>query len=364
MATIWGRNKIWGGTFNTDVDVADNANNASQVPVSPFFNFKFSTIVDATLTRSKYLTTVIAQSLRATLHKEEDRATGSNIGVTGTGIESTQVVYTTPEQLPEVSKVVDDFTISAVEADGDLTATQDMFEISMVNTDRKNKSFNVSFSTFGIKWLLARTRQQTQLEELISAVTTTTITNAIRVGTITYTAHTTDDDASKNLIVDTRTLGKGSSGADLNDDKYENLWKHLYDKYPDAICTLNVARTTRDADWIANRTLTLPKIHGRVIVGKDGTQTEFDTIGEINSVDTKTHLLTGQESGVQTHAHTIGGTSGNLIQESGAFQVLNDEGGLSVQPVSITINNSGNINAVIAHNNLQPYVVLNAQITY
>lgn len=351
------RNEIYGGTFSSPEAPDTNTNGELKKLV-------LSDSADITKNRSSWIRTIFYNIMDSFTHKTEDRATGSNIGVSGTGIESTQTVYTTPEQLPEVSKVVDDFTISAIEADGNLTATQDMFEISVVNTDRKNKSFNVSFSTFGIKWLLARTRQQTQLEELITTVTTTTITNATRVGTITYTAHTTDDDASKNLIVDTRTLGKGSSGADLNDDKYETLWKHLYDKYPDAICTLNVARTTRDADWTANRILTLPKIHGRVIVNKDSTQTEFDAIGEINSADTKTHLLTGQESGVQTHAHTIGGTSGNLIQESGIFQVINDEGGLSVQPVSITINNSGNINAVIAHNNLQPYVVLNAQITY
>lgn len=358
MALRWSRDKIWGGTFNTDVDVSDNTNNASAVPSSSFFNFKFSNIVDTTLTRSKYLTTVIAQSLRATLHIDENRATGSNIGVNGTGIESTQTVYTTPEQLPEVSKTVDDFTISAVEADGNLTATQDMFEISVVNTDRKNKSFNVSFSTFGIKWLLARTRQQTELEELISTVTTTTITNATRVGTITYTAHTTDDEASKNLIVDTRTIGKGSSGATLNDDKYETLWKHLYDKYPDAICTLNVARTTRDADWLANRTLTLPKIYGRVLVGKDGTQTEFDTIGETGGA--KTHTLSPNETAMKAHNHTY--TINGLGDPSGlAFPEPSEYGGPNQ---TTTTTSTTAANAEEAHNNLQPYVVLNAQITY
>ena len=234
-----------------------------------------------------------------------------------------------------------------------------MFEISVVNTDRKNKSFNVSFSTFGIKWLLARTRQQSQLEELISTVTTTTITNATRVGTITYTAHTTDDEASKNLIIDTRTIGKGSSGATLNDDKYETLWKHLYDKYPDAICTLNVARSTRDADWTANRTLTLPKIHGRVIVGKDGTQTEFDTIGETGGA--KTHLLTWEESGLRDHAHTY------VIRAEGDPPPAYHEdtsGGSPTENGNTSGVNGGALDATEAHNNLQPYVVLNAQITY
>lgn len=348
------RNEIYGGTFSSPETPDTNTNGELKKLV-------LSDSADITKNRSSWIRTILYNILDSFTHKTEDRATGSNIGVSGTGIESTQTVYTTPEQLPEVSKVVDDFTISSVEADGNLTATQDMFEISVVNTDRKNKSFNVSFSNFGIKWLLARTRQQTQLEELITTVTTTITTNATRVGTITYTAHTTDDDASKNLIIDTRTLGKGSSGADLNDDKYETLWKHLYDKYPDAICTLNVARTTRDADWTANRTLTLPKIYGRVIIGKDSTQTEFDTIGEIGGE--KTHLLTGAEAAQKAVSVTLdAGTNSLSGVNPPAFVVI--ETRLDPDPVGgLTINIPAS-NAVSAHNVLNPYVALNPQITY
>jgi hypothetical protein len=62
--------------------------------------------------------------------------------------------------------------------------------------------------------------------------------------------------------------------------------------------------------------------------------------------------LTGQESGVQNHSHGVGGDNGNLIRETGAFQVINDEGGLSLQGgASITINGSGNITAAESHEN-------------
>ena len=369
MANIWSRNKIWGGTFNTDVDVADDSNNASQVPVSSFFSFKFSSIVDATLTRSKYLTTVIAQSLRATLHKEEDRATGANIGVSGTGIEPTvtPIKFVVPEQLPEVDKTTNDFlTPAKSDANGVLSVDNDLFVVTPVVTDRKNKRFVVSFSSAGVSFFKARTWLQSEIEDLITteinAVIVDNSLTGVRIGTISNTAHTTDDDVTRNIIINTRTIGKGTSLATLADDKYLNLYTHLWEKYPDAICTVTGTRgASANSDWLAEKPMSLPKIYGKVIVGKDGT-TEFATIGQEGGE--RTHLLTGQESGVQTHAHTIGGTSGNLIQESGAFQVINDEGGLSVQPVSVTINNSGNINAVIAHNNLQPYVVLNAQITY
>jgi hypothetical protein len=349
MASIWSRNKIWGAaTFNTDVDVADNSNNASVVPATSYLGLKLSTEVDTEgRNRSKWFTSVIGQLLRAVLHKEEDRATGANIGVSGTGIESTQTVYTTPEQLPEVTKTTNDFSTPAKsDSNGTLTTTNDLFNVTPATTDRKNKNYVVKFSDVGVLFFKARTWLQS---ELVTLINETVIDSGIasRVGTITSTAHTTDDDASRNIIIDTRTIGKGGSGAILNDDKYETLWKHLYDKYPDAICTLNVARTTRDADWTNNRTLTLPKIFGRVIVGKDLTQTEFDTIGEIDGK--KTHILTQDESAIV--ANTM-------------FQIASG-GVYSVTPGSPPINmfpNAGRDGD--PHNNLQPYVVLNYQITY
>lgn len=174
---IWSRNKIWGtSTFNTDVDVADNTNNASVVPTTSFFGFKFSTIVDATLIRSKWLVTTLAQSLRATVHKEEDRATSANLGVSGA--EPTTTKYVTVEQLPSVDKETDDFTISAVEADGALTNAQDMFVINTVTTGT-NKVQKVSFSTFAIKWLKVRTWLQTDLVTLITDTVNPLITAAI-----------------------------------------------------------------------------------------------------------------------------------------------------------------------------------------
>jgi len=343
MASIWSRNKIWGGTFTTDVDVADDTNNASQVPASSFFNFKFSTIVDVTLTRSKYLTTVIAQSLRATLHKEEDRATGANIGVSGTGIESTQTVYTTPEQLPEVDKTTNDFSTPAKsDANGVLTTTNDLFVVTPVVTDRKNKRFVVSFSSAGVLFFKARTWLQSEIEDLITSEINAVITDnnltGVRIGTITNTAHTTDDDVTRNIIINTRTVGKGSSIATLADDKYLNLYTHLWEKYPDTICTVTGTRGgTANSDWLAEKPISLPKIYGKVIVGKDGT-TEFATIG--------------QEGGEKTHKLTAAEISSSTINS------IDPGAGAQIFPL---VNIPADIDA---HNNLQPYVVLNYQITY
>lgn len=179
---IWSRNKIWGAsTFNTDVDVADNTNNASQVPATSFLGLKISSSVDAeSRNRSKWFTSVIGQLLRAVLHKEEDRATGANIGVSGTGNESTQTVYTTPEQLPEVDKTTNDFSTPAKsDSNGALTTTNDLFNVSTVTTDRKNKKFVIKFSDAGVLFFKARTWLQSEIESIATSISTTVSTTIV-----------------------------------------------------------------------------------------------------------------------------------------------------------------------------------------
>lgn len=179
---IWSRNKIWGAsTFNTDVDVADNTNNASQVPATSFLGLKISSSVDAeSRNRSKWFTSIIGQLLRAVLHKEEDRATGANIGVSGTGIESTEVIYVTPSQLPEVDKTTNDFSTPAKsDSNGALTTTNDLFNVSTVTTDRKNKKFVIKLSDTGVLFFKARTWLQSELQTLITDTATPLIDDAI-----------------------------------------------------------------------------------------------------------------------------------------------------------------------------------------
>lgn len=119
-------------------------------------------------------------------------------------------------------------------------------------------------------------------------------------------------------------------------------------------------------------------IAGRVVVGIDGTQTEFDTAGETGGA--KTHTLTGSESGTSAHGHTASSGndspdhSHNYTNLTGIKDTGDDDnrygaasGGGSVafgttgatarHTHTITVNNSSAANASSAHNNLQPYVV-------
>ena len=113
-----------------------------------------------------------------------------------------------------------------------------------------------------------------------------------------------------------------------------------------------------------------PNMKGRVPVGRDAAQTEFDTLGETGGA--KTHTLT--EAEMPTHFH-----SGFKTQNDGNYKVMgpntydnqadgadgssdvdiydrNGNTGTLLQNLNIQTNSAGNSSA---HNNLQPYIVLN-----
>lgn len=97
-------------------------------------------------------------------------------------------------------------------------------------------------------------------------------------------------------------------------------------------------------------TFNVPNIQGRVIVGRDAGQTEFDTLGETGGA--KTHTLTIPE--IPSHSHLIptqtfgtGTQSSALTDNSSTFDYS--------QPSNVSQTTGGGG----AHNNLQPYLVLN-----
>lgn len=88
----------------------------------------------------------------------------------------------------------------------------------------------------------------------------------------------------------------------------------------------------------------VPDLRGRVPVGYESRQTEFDNVGETGGA--KTHTLTINE--MPAHSHTIGVASGNGAQAR-ASQGNNN---------GVTAFGSGSAGAGESHNNLQPYIVL------
>jgi len=273
---IWSRDKQFGagvGGF-TAADGADGANNNSIVPSTTRFGLIFSNIVDATLTRSKTLATALYRSLQSQLHKEEDRATGATIGVSGTGIESTQTVYTTPEQLPEVAKTTNDFlTPTKSDSNGVLAVDNDLFVVTPVVTDRKNKRFVVSFSSVGVTFFKARTWLQSELVTLINSTIygSGTTSGLIPVGTIWDYCGLDDPDGFINLCLtgSVRSISKASGAGTLKNDNYQNLFIKLYLSYADTRCPVSGGRSGADAaaalnDFVSGKAISLPDYRGRV----------------------------------------------------------------------------------------------------
>jgi microcystin-dependent protein len=98
-------------------------------------------------------------------------------------------------------------------------------------------------------------------------------------------------------------------------------------------------------------TFNLPNLKGKMPVGLDSTQTEFDALGETGGA--KTHTLTTSE--MPSHAHDIqrGNQAATSIgaDASALYQTVGNSGAA----YSFTQQTGGGA----AHNNLQPYLVLN-----
>jgi microcystin-dependent protein len=94
-------------------------------------------------------------------------------------------------------------------------------------------------------------------------------------------------------------------------------------------------------------TFNLPNLKGRTIVGRDTSQTEFDTMGETGGA--KTHTLSTPE--IPAHTHTY------VLASSSSSGYLNDTYAGFVPILQSSAANTGSTGGGGAHNNLQPYGV-------
>lgn len=131
-------------------------------------------------------------------------------------------------------------------------------------------------------------------------------------------------------------------------------------------------------------TFNLPNLLGRVPVGRDAGQTEFDVLGETGGA--KTHILTTTEMPAHTHtqdAHSHGAGSYDVYATTGQFlraKNLSATGGGTTYGVWSNGTEDGdayiigtsagatatnqNAGSGAAHNNLPPYLVLNYIIKF
>jgi microcystin-dependent protein len=99
-------------------------------------------------------------------------------------------------------------------------------------------------------------------------------------------------------------------------------------------------------------TFNLPNCKGKVSVGYDSTQTEFDTLGETGGE--KTHVLDTTE--MPAHSHGVAAFNGGASDTS----KIGRSDGTGYQITPITESTGGGL----AHQNLQPYITFNKIIKY
>jgi microcystin-dependent protein len=118
-------------------------------------------------------------------------------------------------------------------------------------------------------------------------------------------------------------------------------------------------------------TFNVPNLQGRIPVGRDSTQSEFDALGEIGG--TKTHTLTVAEMPSHQHESPFpsnpGGDSGGNFQEIFGSGRTASQTGQTSEIYNNDVNSGAEGNELHplvsatgggqAHNNLQPYIVLN-----
>ena len=105
-------------------------------------------------------------------------------------------------------------------------------------------------------------------------------------------------------------------------------------------------------------TFNIPNLKGKVPVGLDSSDTSFDTIGETGGE--KTHTLTINE--MPSHNHGIGLNSGGSSAGSGLSYAYTSNGYRTYgdSAAEMILKTGGGQ----AHNNLQPYIVMNYIISY
>jgi len=152
----------------------------------------------------------------------------------------------------------------------------------------------------------------------------------------------------------------------------------------------NVSRTTYAALFSAigtahgvgdgSTTFGIPNLQGRIPVGRDTGQTEFDVLGEAGGA--KTHALIASEIPAHTHAislttssdnhnhsATLKGDSStlahghnevNTFSSGGTGKVTNGTGVVSSDAHDHTVaGDTASVGGGTVHNNLQPYLVMN-----
>ena len=157
------------------------------------------------------------------------------------------------------------------------------------------------------------------------------------------------------LLLNGETLGSENSDATHNDELYQLLYLFLWDNIDETHLVVSGSKgESALADWQSDKTMTLPDLRGRSIVGAGlGSGLTDRALGSIGG--TETHTLTTAE--MPSHSHSLGSA---IPGGSGGSTNYGYEYGGCGHCYSSTNAAGGNA----AHNNMPPWLALSWIIKY
>lgn len=155
--------------------------------------------------------------------------------------------------------------------------------------------------------------------------------------------------------VNTTNLNKIEDGISANDSSISEMLGNIY-----PVGSIIIRDSSTDmSNWLG---FTWEKVFaGKVLVGVDPTDTDFNTIGKTGGE--KEHTLTIDE--MPSHSHKLNGNTNVVFDESSIYPYLlasakrgYASGSSVIFGDGYTMNDTTNTGGGQAHNNLQPYQVV------
>jgi microcystin-dependent protein len=162
------------------------------------------------------------------------------------------------------------------------------------------------------------------------------------------------------LMLNGDTVGSATSGATRASATHQNIFLALWASFTNTDAPVSGGRgASAAADWAANKTITLPDMRGRSIIGTGaGSGLTARTHGE--KLGAETHTLTESQIPLHGHPfmHATGGphTSGGLLTGNTS---PNNHVAFTGTPTTTDGQQIGGTGGDTAHNNMQPSMALN-----
>lgn len=163
------------------------------------------------------------------------------------------------------------------------------------------------------------------------------------------------------LLLNGDTIGNLASGADHERTDYESLFTLLWNSMADPEAPVSTGRGgTAALDWNAGKSLTLPDLRGRAVLGSGAGMGLTARIQGVSG-GAEAHTLTAGQSGSPAHNHS-GLSGGSVVQIAG-----DNDDGIFVRTTSgqsTTTGNSSASSAAEAHPIMPPFLALSYIVKY